>query len=774
MITLKPKAVKHVSISEPAQFSNVGETVSTWVICDTFENPTAFAELALSHSLKCVRMIESKRIATDLIALQTELQEQPPALIWVALFKHAGNRDDRKQQVAVRILLHQQLQSGHHVVIEGATSNEDQHGFYMPSEFVDKFCLTANKVWWCALGLVSKATDSNSNTKCVSDNTISSFSLPSRYLSCSHDGRTKRKRGIVPKRTPQSHYIATVKMLRECFFALNPASNSEDEPSPGVPELSHDRILAQTNEELAFPSNSKEKRKQKATGAKTHSEQDGPGEHEDVGSLVIKPSKHVESHYDDCGDDLAPLLTSDEKAYLTLNCFELEDVSTQAPSEHVLSSDEDEGVSSMFDSSYTNWCFPGSETSEEHECLSARPLSKHFDTVVDMVLFLSTVPGRHDICELFGGNALCTQIAIRRKLITGPNFDTTCNIDLEDQTQVKALWKYIQQHEPACIIAGPPCTAFSAWARLNSFYSPLTHAETLRRGTALANLTASLCMHQLLTGRHFLIENPWGSAIWSLPSFLKLLAMPNVAFAQLDQCMVGLTDPENQPTLKSTCFLGSCETMVERLRIRCDKSHRHAQLAGAVNGTSRCKYAQVWPRRLCELIILGIIATLNKVSISQFPTKVSVDPNGGTTVCRGCIAHAAKHDPRHTRVPNVCRFPNDVDLVWGCVSCRKFLPSTHSTHAFDDTCQWTSAAVRTSWSRNTPARSKDPIVPPSSVPPSAPFDHEEPPPPVADKIWFPVWSLHVLMTLEQCQTRDGWHEISSVDIAQTWTNGRQI
>ena len=212
--------------------------------------------------------------------------------------------------------------------------------------------------------------------------------------------------------------------------------------------------------------------------------------------------------------------------------------------------------------------------------------------------------------------------------------------------------------------------------------------------------------------------------------------------------------------------------MVSKLRIRCDGSHRHVQLAGKVEGIARCRFAQAWSRKLCELIISGVVVTLGKVA--HFPVRVAVTDPYMDKACRGCTAHAARHDPRHSRVVGICKFPHDEDQIWGCPACVKFLPSTHSNHIFDDSCQWTSSATRQSSVRQLAPRLRDSPIPPGVAPAMSSADVVLVPPKVGDKDWYPVWHLPTLATLDQCQTRDGWHEISNVSTAVTWTNGRML
>ena len=612
----------------------------------------------------------------------------------------------------------------------------------IPAERYDSHDLRNSKVWWCQLGFNS--------SNCISENTVSNFALPSRYLSCCGRPGSKSRRGIKPKHTPTGQYVGMIKALREALTVDVRLSSSESETQ-------------------AFPSNTKVRKKIKAQGVKTLNEGDGPGEHQDIPAVKVKDLRIVEDHYDDCGDDLSAIKAPDEPLF---SCF-LSAPDADCESVKSYDSEDEENFQTMFDSTFMSWSFPGSEESEERDILIARPLSTQFTDCNEMLTYLNNFPGQHDICELFGGKGLSTQIAIRRKLRTGPNFDVSCNIDLLDSQQVTALWKYISEHKPKCIIAGPPCTAFSSWSRLNSKLSPENHARVMHIGLTLAKLVAEIAMYQLKHDRHFIIENPWGSAIWQLPCFVSLIAQPNVAYAQCDQCMTGLCDPTGIPTRKSTCFLGSCARIIRRLRLKCDDSHPHVQLAGNVNGISRCKFAQTWTRRLCELIVSGIVDVLSH-QVSAFPaTKATKDPYGGSTTCKGCVAHAAKHDPRHDRRPGVCRFPFDETIEWDCAACKRFLPSTHSKHAFDDTCQWTLAASRQSFGRLLPPL-KDPKQRPHQEPVIDADEAPDPPPPVAGQDWFPVMDLHTKTTLESCQDRDGWHHISDHDVALTWTNARSI
>ncbi len=285
----------------------------------------------------------------------------------------------------------------------------------------------------------------------------------------------------------------------------------------------------------------------------------------------------------------------------------------------------------------------------------------------------------------------------------------------------------------------PPCTSFGPWARLNKLRSPEKWAESNRIGRALAALCAQICSYQLAMKRHFLIENPLGSELWKLHYFDVLRRDQRICEAVLHQCQVGLVDPEGVPTLKPTLMVASSNTLVRRLRLRCPGLHRHALLAGSYKGIARCRFAQVWPVRLTQLIADGVAETIKKMSafgVLHFPVRKAPDiqdpfddrAKPASATCPGCVAHSRKDDPRHDRRVGICRFPYDEAANWQCPACKANRPSTHAAHMFDDSCQWTDAQVRKRGVIRTPGLLREPRMKEHEAPKVAtPESAEEPP-----------------------------------------------
>jgi len=225
---------------------------------------------------------------------------------------------------------------------------------------------------------------------------------------------------------------------------------------------------------------------------------------------------------------------------------------------------------------------------------------------------------------------------------------------------------YLRAEKPKVLIRAPPCTACGSWTAINSWKHPATHARQLRIGISIARTVCEACALQIHFGNEYVVENPQSSRMWSLPCFVALMALKQAHWSLLDQCQVGLVDPVGIPTGKATLFLSSNETLIYRLRRRCDNSHVHQPLEGAIAGVSRCRFAQRGPVQLCRLLVLGIVEYKTHLAAKRHAFPAIVNP--GT--CPGCRAHAYK-DARHSRVDGACRFANVAPIAYPCPACAK-------------------------------------------------------------------------------------------------------
>ena len=83
--------------------------------------------------------------------------------------------------------------------------------------------------------------------------------------------------------------------------------------------------------------------------------------------------------------------------------------------------------------------------------------------------------------------------------------------------------------------------------------------ELVRSGNAMAELAAASAMEALADGRYFVIENPGGSWLWSLPCMVELAGMAGVRRVVLNTCAFGSSRRKwtalltNIPELEDEC-----------------------------------------------------------------------------------------------------------------------------------------------------------------------------------------------------------------------------
>ena len=757
--------------------SNASGITSVWLVSDSIRTCNYLQQSAESLGYKVTANLTSEQLDKQISKVLTDLNDNSPSLIWISNLNNDNTKSiTERTQVAVRLLISTQHSLGGDLLLENINAEDHTRGVFLASDWqAANHRGTCRQIWWCALGLDKAGNDVKKIKHCAVTNVFTSLNIPEKLIHCC----TKSKytgRSILPSKLPKAYYLAMATMLSECSVKSSTTA-------------------------IAFKTQQKQKPKPpRPTPDET------PGDHEDTEALD-KPAKkkEIENVFDDCGDDISTILGPELYTYFDGL------------------SDDSEDECEIFNNEFYAWSCTGSTTCPE-EPLHERPHSTKFRNTIEVYTTMSRdikYHGQHDLCEIFGGDSGTTRVCLRRGMNVGPGFDITTGIDLTNDAEIAHLWRYVIKFRPRVILAGPPCTSFGPWARLNKHRAFETWKYNRIIGEKLAVLTAKLCQFQLTQGLHFVVENPAQSEMWTLPIFRSLLSDQRVTTAILDQCQVGLVDPAGEPTKKPTLFMASAESLVKRLRLRCPGKHQHAMLAGSVNGFNRCRFAQTWPRRLVELLAAGIIETIqpaikylvfndsSKMSGPDDPSKetsatratacpavctsenhpnafpaVVRDPYGGkakkpvSKSCPGCRAHARRTDPRHDRGPN-CGFQYDDEVLWDCPACKSNKPSTHAGHNLDETCQWTEAPTRRRGKASAPSTLRDPRIPAHQAPNTAPSGAEltVPPPvrvnPWANPSWTPVTDLEIITELDQCRNRDGWHKLQrGATLVQT--NGRTL
>ena len=211
-----------------------------------------------------------------------------------------------------------------------------------------------------------------------------------------------------------------------------------------------------------------------------------------------------------------------------------------------------------------------------------------------------------DVIKICGGEAGVSRLAIRRRLNVGGNLDLVTGVDLTKPERQKELFDVLESSKPLVVVMAPPCTAFGGWSHVQRVRDPKAFAKARAKGEQLADLCAKVAQRQIEAKRHFLIENPRGSEMFSLPSFRKL-QQRGIVTVNFPQCAVGLQSPNGQAIQKFTSLWASSDALVDGFRtLYCDHKSHWTLEGGAEGSQRRTAYAQVWPKEMCKIIVDGI------------------------------------------------------------------------------------------------------------------------------------------------------------------------
>jgi hypothetical protein len=247
---------------------------------------------------------------------------------------------------------------------------------------------------------------------------------------------------------------------------------------------------------------------------KPWNDEDGPGEHAETRLLNKNITKvPLEEWFDDCGENTDPLDLPPDDSYLFYDGESTDDDSADGEYEE------------LFNQAYYNHAMPGSNSDN-----FANPAFMEWEAALS---YLMKAEGRDAVVELFGGLGKVCILAVRRGMPAGPNYEICAGFDLTCPKQVQQLYAYLKQKRPLVLIAGPPCTSMGGWSRLNRVLNYAQWRATRDIGEQLSRVTANAAHRQHQAGDHFLVENPLGSDLWSLPEWIAIAQLPGVVTAKL-------------------------------------------------------------------------------------------------------------------------------------------------------------------------------------------------------------------------------------------------
>ena len=182
----------------------------------------------------------------------------------------------------------------------------------------------------------------------------------------------------------------------------------------------------------AYPTDGRERQKKKEKADKEQG----------IEKVVKKKDKIVEDHHDDCGECLDSIVTSLDAEESHFAFDQPDDWNYDAHETSVM-----DNIQFQY--------FYG-QTGGHHRNLvnvTVSNMEEFFKVLVEK-------PGTIDIAEICGGEARTMQLATRRRLTTGKNFDIVAGCDLTRANDRHYATQYFERFSVLCAVMAPVCSPY--------------------------------------------------------------------------------------------------------------------------------------------------------------------------------------------------------------------------------------------------------------------------------------------------------------------------
>ena len=136
----------------------------------------------------------------------------------------------------------------------------------------------------------------------------------------------------------------------------------------------------------------------------------------------------------------------------------------------------------------------------------------------------------------------------------------------------------------------------------------------------MVRFCAQVALHQTEYGRHFVIENRKGSAIWRVHCFQQLLKQEAVTWDNLNFCSWGMQDPVSKDFYnKATSLMHEFPDGILNPILRtCPGNHKHQIVEGWCKGHGRrAALTQVYPYGFCKSLATTLQTSLGVVPMDN-------------------------------------------------------------------------------------------------------------------------------------------------------------
>ena len=248
--------------------------------------------------------------------------------------------------------------------------------------------------------------------------------------------------------------------------------------------------------------------------------------------------------------------------------------------------------------------------------------------------------------EICSGSGRLSYVALLAGLAVTFPVDYRYGWDLSNREHQEMLLQAQTSADPDCVMFSPSCGPWSQSANRLS----MEDQEALRQEERQTlQFIKRMAQSQADRGKGFVVENPWGSALWKHSALANLEneiegCRPK---QRCDQCAYGATEEKGKPIQKATGFQANFSLRQSTHRCRGHKSG-HGVLQATFQGMNRTTLAAVYPHQLCRAIVKDVKKFLSKVGagVAHFIGYK----------CEKCaLGKDAPPGTEHTLVPRECR-----------------------------------------------------------------------------------------------------------------------
>ena len=246
---------------------------------------------------------------------------------------------------------------------------------------------------------------------------------------------------------------------------------------------------------------------------------------------------------------------------------------------------------------------------------SAKTLEAEHNIYLNQKTVKDRPPPSMDLWELFGGRALCSELAHQYDLNALQPWDLIYGYDFMRSSTRQEAAEALDRFKPLLLMLEIDCRHYTLFNKNLNYSSRLDEWEELQRqDRPLRTFTTSMARRQHESGRFFLIENPERSELWSMPDMVRLASLPGVYAFSLDAGAFGAFIDGN-PVIKTFRLLTNLPDLDQKLQRRLSPEER-AQCKPIEGAATRA--SQEYPEEMCRALLQHLREVARQATPSRF------------------------------------------------------------------------------------------------------------------------------------------------------------